>query len=138
MQLMVAQELAADSASRCIAMRVRRLSRRVTRLYDDAMRPHGLTVAQFSLLSALILAGRMAPAELGRRLDLEKSTVSRNLARLGERGWIRAVAKDGGVEISVASAGRALFTRAHPAWAAAQEHAEKMMTREMSDLAPAR
>jgi DNA-binding MarR family transcriptional regulator len=125
-----AQELAADVASRCIALRVRRLGRLVTRIYDDAMRPFGLTVAQFSLLSAMINAGRLSPAELGRRLDLEKSTVSRNLARMTEHGWIRAVPEARGVELRVEAAGRKLFERAHPAWETAQARAAELMTRE--------
>jgi hypothetical protein len=73
---------AAEIARDCMASRVRRLERLLTRIYDDAIRPHGLTGSQLELLVALQLIGKTTAAAVGRRLELEKSTVSRNLARL--------------------------------------------------------
>lgn len=123
-----AESLARVVAGQCIARRVRRLARLVTRVYDDAMRPHGLTVAQFGILSALLRNGPVSPATLGRLLDLEKSTVSRNVARMAEHGWL-AVEGDGrGLELRVLAAGRRVFERAHPAWQAAQAEASSLMT----------
>ena len=116
----------------CVALKVRRLARRVTRLYDDALRPHGLTVAQFGLLTALIRLGPTSPAALARALDLEKSTLSRNLARMAEHGWISndEAAAGRGVEIKVLAAGRRMFERTYPAWQAAQAQATSLMTQE--------
>ena len=45
----------------CTCFRIRRLSRQVTQLYDDALRPVGLRVTQFSLLSALLFVVLDAP-----------------------------------------------------------------------------
>jgi DNA-binding MarR family transcriptional regulator len=124
-------ELLADGVGQqCIARRVRRLSRQITRIYDDAMRPIGLTVAQFGMLSAMIRVGVTSPAAVGRMLDLEKSTVSRNLARMVEHGWVSSEAGLRGVELKVLPAGRRMFERAHPAWESAQTEAAELMKTE--------
>ena len=126
-----AETLARSVAGQCIARRVRRLGRLVTRIYDDALRPHGLTTAQFGMMSAMILGSPMSPAELGRRFDLEKSTVSRNLVRMVERGWVTSTPGDArGVELKVTAAGRRLFALVHPAWQAAQAAASALLTAE--------
>jgi DNA-binding MarR family transcriptional regulator len=131
-----ADGLARNVAGQCLALRVRRLARRISRLYDDAMRPVGLTVSQFGLLSALIRVGPTSPANLARLLDLEKSTLSRNLARMADHGWISSHA-DGarGVELRVLAAGRRMFERAYPAWETAQAQAATLMTREATTTA---
>jgi DNA-binding MarR family transcriptional regulator len=103
-------ELARDVVSHCIAQRVRRLSRKVTRLYDGALRDHDLTIAQLTLLAALIASGPVSPAELARAVDLDPSTMSRNLRLLVDRGLIvRAVPAPRGLEIHVIAAGRRAF-----------------------------
>jgi DNA-binding MarR family transcriptional regulator len=106
-------------------MRVRRLSRTVTRIFDEALRPHGISTAQLNMLVAVTRAGPLRPFELARVLDLEKSTVTRNLDRMLARRWIRTTPEpDGnGYRVEVEPAGRALLERTLPSWAAAQKRA---------------
>ena len=106
-------------------MRVRRLSRAVTRIFDEALRPHGISTAQLNMLVAITRAGALRPFELARVLDLEKSTVTRNLDRMLSHRWIRATPEpDGnGYSVEVQPPGRALLERAYPSWEAAQERA---------------
>jgi len=108
-------------------MRVRRLGRTVTRIFDDALRPHGLGIAQLTMLVAIARAGSLRPFELGRLLDLEKSTVTRNLERMLAHRWIRSAPEpDGnGYHVELEPAGRALVERAYPAWSSAQERARR-------------
>ena len=63
----------------CLAVRVRLIGRAVTAIFDRAIDSHGLTIAQLNVLAALGVAGPCAPATLGDVLQLERSTVSRNL-----------------------------------------------------------
>jgi DNA-binding MarR family transcriptional regulator len=77
-----AQEIAERSSSCCVALRARRMSRIVTRIYDDAMRPLGMTSSQFTLLTCIAQQDGVTAAEIGFDLDIEKSTLSRNLKRL--------------------------------------------------------
>src|SRR3954463_14191338 len=111
---------AAEIGRDCMASRVRHLERRLTRIYDDALRAHGLTGSQLALLVATQLSGETTAAEVGRRLDLEKSTVSRNLARL-------AGAAPGDVPhgLRVTPRGAAAIVACHPAWRDAQRRARE-------------
>lgn len=121
----------ADATARisqeCIAMRVRRLGRRVTRIFEEELRPHGVGIAQLTILVAIARAGPLRPSELGRLLDLEKSTVTRNLERLLARGWIRSTPEPEGhgVRVELQAAGRAAIEGAYPAWSAGQERARR-------------
>jgi DNA-binding MarR family transcriptional regulator len=113
----VAQEV----REQCLAFRVRRLNRRVTRLYDAVLRPFELTSAQFNMLVALGLGLDLRAGDLARALDLEKSTLSRNLKRLVARRLV-IIAGDDRV-LRLTAAGRRLVTRALPAWRRAQREA---------------
>jgi DNA-binding MarR family transcriptional regulator len=113
---------AATEGSRCVALRVRRLSRLVTGIYERALREHGITVAQFTLLGAMVLEGSLSPARLGRMLDLEKSTLSRNLQVLVSAGLVRieGPSAGGGQTIRVTGRGKRALVNGRPAWCEAQ------------------
>jgi DNA-binding MarR family transcriptional regulator len=127
---------AAEIARDCMASRVRRLERLLTRIYDDAIRPHGLTGSQLELLVALQLIGKTTAAAVGRRLELEKSTVSRNLARLVAAGLVDA--SDG---LRNTARGTAAIAACHAAWRKAQQQAREALHpaegRLIARLAPA-
>ena len=109
---------ALDIATGCLASRVRNLDRTLARIYDGALRSHGVTGAQLGMLVAVALAGPTTPTWVGRRLELEKSTVSRNLARLRAAGLVTDA---GGLQVT--PRGAALIRAAHPAWLQAQRQA---------------
>ena len=67
---------------------MRQLSRIITRVYDDALRPLGITASQFTLLTQLAQQDGITAVEIGHSLDIEKSTLSRNLKRLLALGHI--------------------------------------------------
>lgn len=117
--------LAAAEATGCIALRARRLSRLVTKLFEDALRNQEITVAQFTLLGATILEGPIRPGRLCRLLDLEKSTLSRNLRLLEAAGLLRIEGGPGGAgqRVEATERGRRALVRARPAWQAAQRQA---------------
>jgi len=116
-------QLAQRLAGECIAFRVRLLNRVITNLYDAALKPFGITVNQTTILAMLTLAEAATPGEIGRELAMEKSTVSRNLERMRNNGWIEAA----GAGIRVTVAGRELFAALHPAWEQAQVAAEQLL-----------
>src|SRR3954469_927465 len=82
-------------AAECIAVRVRVLNRAITALYDDALRPHGLRVGQLNLLVAVARMGTARPADLGRALSMDRSTVSRDVEVLRRHGWLEIEAGAG-------------------------------------------
>lgn len=122
-------------ANECLAVRVRMLGRVLTALYDDAMRPHGLTIAQLNILVAV---SRLAPASAGRVgevLALEKSTLSRNLERMRRQGWIeqRPASRGRGHDLYVTDAGAALLRRVFPDWKRAQAKARELLGGALTD-----
>jgi len=122
-------ELMEAVSRECIANKVRLLNRAVTAIYDEALRPHGLKISQMSVLVTVSTLGRASPGAVGRRLHMEKSTLSRNVDRMRAQGWLdTAAAEDGrGTELFVTPAGRRLLRKVHRAWSSAQERAAEML-----------
>ena len=127
----VAVDLAAEVGGACLGMRVARLHRVVARRYEQALQTAGLTQPQMEVLASLIsAAGPVRPAALAARLMLERSTVSRNLALMQERGWVAVTetsATGRAMSVTVTDAGGAAFTSAGTAWRRAQADAARML-----------
>lgn len=70
----------------CIALRA--VARKVTALYDDALSPFGITIAQYGLLRRVGRAGASSLTELGRSAELDRSTVGRNVRLLQTMGLV--------------------------------------------------
>ena len=81
-------------AGECLAGRARLISRAVSSIYEDALRPHGITTAQMAILAAVTSLGRPRSSDVARVLCLEKSTLSRNLDRMIDHGWLEIVSGD--------------------------------------------
>lgn len=121
--------IAEATAAACLATRVRQLSRIVTRVYDDAMRPLGITASQYTLLAQLASRDGITAVEIGHELDIEKSTLSRNLKRLLALGLIIMDPPAGrrGRGLHLTPKGQAMLRDAFPIWQSAQAHATAVM-----------
>jgi DNA-binding MarR family transcriptional regulator len=120
-------------AAECHSLPLRLIHRVVTGMYDDALRRYDLRVSQMNILVTIAMMGDEAtPARVSRYLVIEKSTVSRDLERMQERGWIVAEPDGGGRRLSLTAEGRRLLDRALPAWEAAQKEAEALMGKSMT------
>ena len=120
---------AAIIAEACIAVRLRILARQVTSIYNRELRPHGLTIGQMNIL---VMAFRRAPVtqqDLGQALHLEKSTLSRDLARMCAQGWVSKARGDDGraTILSVTTTGERLLEKAFPAWGEAQRKTRPLL-----------
>jgi DNA-binding MarR family transcriptional regulator len=122
-------DIAESTASACLATRVRQLSRIVTRVYDDAMRPLGITASQYTLLAQLAARDAITAVEIGHELDIEKSTLSRNLKRLLALGHINMDPPAGrrGRGLHLTPKGQAILKDAFPIWQDAQKRAFTVM-----------
>jgi DNA-binding MarR family transcriptional regulator len=117
------QERYLAAARQCTAAQLRRASRLVSRIYDDAMAPSGLQGTQFSLLVALSLTGEVPMSKLAEHLALDRTTLTRNLAPLERDGW---VASGVGLDhrqrlVRLTELGRRTLEEALPLWEAAQQ-----------------
>jgi DNA-binding MarR family transcriptional regulator len=97
-------------------------ARLVTQRYDDALRPAGLRIMQFTLLARLHAVDRVAMTELAEQASLDRTTLTRNLKPLIERGYVRVVAGKDQRErlVTVTDSGRAALREALPLWEQAQ------------------
>jgi len=97
-------------------------ARLVTQRYDDALRPAGLRIMQFTLLARLHAVDRVTMTELAEQASLDRTTLTRNLKPLIERGYVRVVAGKDQRErlVTVTDSGRAALREALPLWEQAQ------------------
>ena len=116
-------------ARTCIAVRLRRLNRVVTNLYDDALRPLGLKVSQLNILIVTARLGLARPAQVCDILQLDASTLSRNVKPLQAHGWLEVVPEEDAraQPFRLTPQGRRLIEKAAPAWEKAQRQAEELL-----------
>ena len=121
------QAKAAVIVEECIAVRLRLLTRAVTKIYNHALRPHGLTVSQMNILVAASYLGEAKQQEICQALHLEKSTLSRDVERIRAKGWLESLPdQDGRTNLlRVTSAGRKLLEKSTPAWQQAQKQTNR-------------
>ena len=116
-------------AQECVAVRLRLLTRAVSRLYNKALRPYGLTISQMNILVAVSYLGKSNHLQVCQALSLDNSTLSRDVGRMLEKGWLASIAGDDGRAsvLHVSGAGRKLLGRAGPAWQQAQQQAKALL-----------
>jgi DNA-binding MarR family transcriptional regulator len=113
----------------CACGRLRRATRALTQLYDDAMAPVGLRVTQFSLLRVLAAEGPFRINALAARLLLDRTALSRNLDPLITRGLVETVrgADARTREVAISAAGRRELRAANPHWLRAQKDVHRRL-----------
>ena len=113
----------------CTSFKLRQLTRRVGRHYDGIVAGAGLKTTQYSLLSHLATLGPIRPGELARRMEMDASTLTRNLQPLVVQGWVELGAGDDARSrcVTLTEAGRAKRTEASRAWKRAQLALNEML-----------
>lgn len=112
--------------SACYCIVLRKASRRLTSLYDEALAPFGINLAQYSLLSNVVRRAPISLTELGRLLDLDRSTVGRNARVMARMGLLVMGPGEDQREqaLSPTERGREVFAHAVPVWERVQEDIE--------------
>jgi DNA-binding MarR family transcriptional regulator len=110
----------------CYCIVLRKASRRLTSIYDEALQPFGINLAQYSLLKNVVRNAPVSLTELGRLLDLDRSTVGRNARVMVRMGLLAMGPGEDQREqaLSPTGRGRELFARAVPVWERVQEDIE--------------
>jgi DNA-binding MarR family transcriptional regulator len=117
-------------ACECLLSRARVLNRVLTGIYDNELRSYGLKATQLNLLVVVARIGPVRRIDIGKRLHLDPSTLTRNLKIMLTNGWIEELidGEDGrGLPVQVTVKGRDLLDQIVPSWRKAQERARKLI-----------
>lgn len=106
----------------CTNLKLRQLGRMVTRHYDRHVAETGLKNTQYTLLSHVVKLGPIKPGALARHMQMDASTLTRNLQLLAAHGWVTVGAGEDARSrlVNATSAGRAKRAEGQRAWKAAQ------------------
>ncbi len=117
----------------CACQNLRRLSRVVTRIYDQELRRAGLEITQFGLLTALATVGEANQKRLSAGFAMDSTTLTRTLGLLQKQGWIRVRrGKDRRERLfRLTGAGKRRMAMAQPHW----QQAERRLRKELGDAA---
>jgi DNA-binding MarR family transcriptional regulator len=110
----------------CLCFRARRVSRALTRMYDDELRPLGIQATQLTLLNAVAMGGRRGAlmSRLAEVLAMDPTTLSRNLRPLEKAGLLRIERSPADRRVRIAlltDAGRQRVEEALPLWQRAHD-----------------
>jgi len=113
----------------CTCDRLRKLARRLTQRYDAFLAPTGLRLTQFSLLAHLMHGGPATMSALAELLEMDCTTLTRNLKPLTDAGL---VAMDAGRDarervVRVSDQGRTVWRAARQHWRRAQDEVNQVL-----------
>jgi DNA-binding MarR family transcriptional regulator len=102
----------------CLCGSLRRTSRALTQVYEQALRPLGLRATQFTILQVLAQAGEVSQVQLGAMLAMDSTSLTRTLAIMARHDWITERRGEDRRErrLRLAKAGEAQLHRALPVW----------------------
>jgi DNA-binding MarR family transcriptional regulator len=113
----------------CICIDMRKASRKLTAHYDAALAPTGINIAQFSLLRKLRRRGPLSLTALAELVELDRSTLGRNVRVLEKMGLVELGPGEDQREsvAALTSSGRTTLSAGDPLWDRAQaDIAEKI------------
>ena len=115
----------------CTCFELRKLTRTVTRLYDQHLAKTGLKTTQYSLLMHVKHAP-MPVTQLAAAMGIERTTLTRNLKPLLDAGWITLeTGADPRQRIATITVdGRDKVRSGRVAWRAAQDALEQALGKE--------
>lgn len=116
-------------AGKCYCIVLRKAERKVTSIYDDALRPVGVNVAQFSLLRTIESDSPISLSNIGRKTELDRSTVGRNIKVLQRMGLVKTLQAEDRREAAVVLTprGRGVLVDGAKLWNNAQATIEKVL-----------
>ena len=118
----------------CACFNLRKATRVVTQLFDQALSPSGLRSTQLPILLTLALTPSASMSSLAEQMMMDRTTLTRNLMPLERRALIQIV--PGGDrrirEVRLTEAGRKAAAAATPLWEEAQARVIQALGQEQS------
>lgn len=113
----------------CTNLKLRQLTRMVTRHYDHYVAETGLKNTQYALLSHVVKLGPIRPVDLAKRMQMDASTLTRNLQPLAAQGLLKVGAGDDSRSrlVDATEAGHTKRAEAQRAWKLAQKALNELL-----------
>ena len=111
----------------CYSTTIRSATRKVTGMYDAALKPAGINIAQLALLRRLSDETALSVEDLAQSAELERSTAARNVRLLEKQGLVSIGKSDSdrrAVTILLTPHGVETRHRSEPLWEQAQRDFE--------------
>jgi DNA-binding MarR family transcriptional regulator len=117
--------------SACVCTSLRMATRSVNRLYDRALSQVGLRVTGYSIMSRLAEEGPLTVSELARRLAMERTTCTREVAPLVKSGFVETTTGSDRRRrlLGLTDRGARKRAEAYPLW----ERVQRMVADEFGD-----
>lgn len=111
----------------CACANLRRVTRVVTRIYDQELKKAGVEITQFGLLTALAACKETNQKRLSAGFAMDSTTLTRTLGLLRKQGWVSVRRGTDMRErlFSVTEAGKRQLAAAQPHWELAQQRLRK-------------
>ena len=118
-----------DDFTQCLVLNTRMAARAVTRRYDKALRPFGITAAQFSILTNMVRQPERSVTEMARSIAIDRTTLSRNLDLLVRKGLVSGheADKGNGRLVALTREGSDLVQEVLPKWRQAQAEMRELL-----------
>ena len=123
-----------DSASimeckECTCFNLRKATRVITHIFDNAMRPIGLRVTQFTILALCLAFGPVTVTQLADEMVADRTTLSRNLEPIEKSGLIKI---QQGYDkrtrlVELTDEGQRKLSEAYPIWKKTQEEIKESL-----------
>ncbi len=122
------RRVSTPAALDCTCGRLRMLARRLTRIYDAHLAGEDIKVTQYSLL-VRISRGEKTLSELALAMDMERTTLTRNLAPLEAQGWVKTRPGEDprSCMVGITAAGKRKLEAVLPLWRRAQREVETVL-----------
>jgi DNA-binding MarR family transcriptional regulator len=116
----------------CNCSALRKATRRISQLYDEALGSYGIKVTQRSILEHIAQAGAPSVSELADAMAMDRSVMTRNLQPLEREGWVKALVDPNdrrSRHVVLTAAGQAKLVETFDAWKTAQAGFERAFGR---------
>ena len=113
----------------CACQSLRRLTRLVTRIYDQELRKADIEITQFGLLMGLTAVGEANQKTLSAGFAMDSTTLTRTLALLRRQGWVSIKrGKDRRERVlRLTEAGKRQLATAQPYWQEAERRLKQTL-----------
>lgn len=106
------------SFENCTCFNLRKATRALTQIYDEALRPIGIGANQVAILAIVSAKGPIPMGELASALVMDRTTLTRNLKPLQQSDYLNAQEGEDRRQrlIAITTKGRRVLTKAEPVW----------------------